>query len=62
MLDKIILGIKNNSVYQELNAYYGQSTVFSALGIERNENRQGACSLRFFQPLVADAERKDKLG
>ncbi len=39
MLDKIILGIKNNSVYQELNAYYGQSTVFSALGIERNENR-----------------------
>lgn len=42
MLDKIILGIKNSPVYQELNAYYGQSTVFSALGIERNENRHSA--------------------
>lgn len=42
MFDKSILGIKNSPVYQELNVYYGQSTVFSALGIERNENRHSA--------------------
>lgn len=37
-----ILKIKNNPVYQELKCYYGQSTIFSALGIERNENRHSA--------------------
>lgn len=42
MLEKRILRLKNNSVYQELKSYYGQSTVFSALGIERNENRHSA--------------------
>lgn len=42
MKEQTILGIKNNPIYQELNAYYSQSTVFSALGIERNENRHSA--------------------
>lgn len=42
MKEVTILRIKNNPVFQELNAYYGQSTVFSALGIERNENRHSA--------------------
>jgi hypothetical protein len=42
MLERSILRIKNNSVYQELKSYYSQSTIFSALGIERNENRHSA--------------------
>ena len=37
-----ILRIKSNPVYQELNAYYSQSTVFSTLGVERNENRHSS--------------------
>ena len=42
MLEKDILRIKNNPVYQELKSYYSRSTIFSALGIERNENRHSA--------------------
>ena len=42
MIEKSILKIKNNPVYQELKGYYGHSTIFSALGIERNENRHSA--------------------
>lgn len=41
-MEKSILRIKNNPVYQELKGYYSQSTIFSALGIERNENRHSA--------------------
>jgi hypothetical protein len=42
MLERKIIGIKNNPIYQELKNYYGRSTIFSALGIERNENRHSA--------------------
>ena len=42
MLERDILRIKNNPIYQELKGYYSQSTIFSALGIERNENRHSA--------------------
>ena len=42
MMERNILKIKNSPVYQELKGYYGQSTIFSALGIERNENRHSA--------------------
>ena len=42
MLESKILRIKNNPIYQQLKDYYCQSTVFSALGIERNENRHSA--------------------
>ena len=41
-MEKSILRIKNNPIYQELKGYYSQSTIFSALGIERNENRHSA--------------------
>ena len=41
-MERTILKIKNNPVYQELKAYYGQSTIFSTLGIERSENRHSA--------------------
>lgn len=37
-----ILNLYKTTAYQKLNAYYGQSTVFSVLGIERNENRHSA--------------------
>ena len=42
MLERDILRIKNNPIYQELKGYYSQSTIFSALGIERNESRHSA--------------------
>ena len=42
MLEKNILRIKNETIYQELKSYYSRSTIFSALGIERNENRHSA--------------------
>lgn len=37
-----ILELYKTNAYQKLNAYYGHSTVFNVLGIERNENRHSA--------------------
>ena len=39
---KQILNLYKTTAYQKLNAYYGQSTVFNVLGIERSENRHSA--------------------
>ena len=32
----------NNKTYQELKDYYGKTTIFNVLGIERNENRHSS--------------------
>ena len=37
-----ILAFCKTPVYQQLNAYYGQSTVFNVLRVERSENRHTA--------------------
>ena len=39
---KKVLDLQKTTAYQKLNAYYGQSTVFNVLGIERSENRHSA--------------------
>lgn len=49
-LQKTILRIKNSSVYQKLRNYYGQSTIFSALGIERKENIHSSFLCWLFDP------------
>lgn len=37
-----IIDFYNDSLYQELKAYYGKTTLFNILKIERNENRHSA--------------------
>lgn len=37
-----IISFYNNQTYQELKAYYGKTTLFNILKIERNENRHSA--------------------
>lgn len=37
-----IISFYNNELYQKLNAYYGKTTLFNILKIERNENRHSA--------------------
>lgn len=37
-----IIGFYNDPLYQELKAYYGKTTLFNILKIERNENRHSA--------------------
>lgn len=37
-----IIDFYNNPLYQELKAYYGKTTLFNVLKIERNENRHSA--------------------
>lgn len=41
-IEKQVLDLYKTTAYQKLNAYYGQSTVFNVLGIERSENRHSA--------------------
>ena len=41
-MENNILELYKTTTYQKLNAYYGQSTVFNILGIERSENRHSA--------------------
>ena len=41
-IEKQILDLYKTTAFQKLSAYYGQSTVFNVLGIERNENRHSA--------------------
>ncbi len=42
MTTDLILDLYKTTAYQKLNSYYGQSTVFSVLDIERSENRHSA--------------------
>ncbi|MDD7360080.1 MAG: PD-(D/E)XK nuclease family protein, partial [Mediterraneibacter faecis] len=37
-----ILKLVNSIEFQELNSYYNEKTLFSALNVERNENRHSA--------------------
>lgn len=37
-----ILNLINSIEFQELNSYYNEKTMFSALNVERNENRHSA--------------------
>ncbi len=37
-----IIKFYNDPLYQELKAYYGKTTLFNVLKIERNENRHSA--------------------
>lgn len=39
IIEKQVLNLYKTTAYQKLNAYYGQSTFFNVLGIERSENR-----------------------
>jgi hypothetical protein len=41
-INKQILGLFNDSNYQELKTYYGKTTVFNVFGIERSETRHSA--------------------
>lgn len=41
-INKQILGLYNDSNYQELKAYYGKTTIFNVFGIERSETRHSA--------------------
>lgn len=41
-IKELIISFYNNQMYQELKAYYGKTTLFNILKIERNENRQSA--------------------
>ena len=42
MIEELILALKKEKAYQELNAYYGQATPFSILRVERSENRHSS--------------------
>ena len=42
MIEELILALKKEKAYQELNAYYGQATPFSILSVERSENRHSS--------------------
>lgn len=50
IIEKQVLDLYKTTAYQRLNAYYGQRTVFSVLGIERNENRHSAFLEWLFNP------------
>lgn len=56
-LESTILSIYNSAEYQQLKEYYGKSTMFSALGIARSENRHSA-----FLAWLLDAAADHKLG
>lgn len=49
-IERKILELYRLPAYQKLNAYYGQSTVFNVLGVERNENRHSAFLAWFLNP------------
>ena len=46
----MILKFYKNQAFQRLNAYYGQSTVFDVLGVQRSENRHSAFLKWLFDP------------
>ena len=52
-----IIDFYNNPLYQELKAYYGKTTLFNVLKIERNENRHSA-----FLAWLLDANGSHRLG
>ena len=41
-INQKIVDMYNDKTYQELKDYYGKTTIFNVLGIERNENRHSA--------------------
>ena len=41
-INKKIMGLYNDPLYQELNEYYSKTTIFNILGIERSENRHSS--------------------
>lgn len=41
-INKEVMDLYNDPNYQELNEYYGKTTIFNILGIERNENRHSS--------------------
>ena len=45
IIEKQVLDLYKTTAYQKLDAYYGQSTLFNVLGIERSENRHGMAEL-----------------
>lgn len=49
-IERKILELYRLPAYQKLNAYYGQSTVFNVLGVERNENCHSAFLAWFLNP------------
>ncbi len=50
-----ILALQKMPAYQKLNAYYGQESLFSILGIERNENRHSAFLVWLLNPYASHA-------
>lgn len=65
MIEDLILALKKEKAYQELNAYYGQNTPFSILGVERSENRHSSFIHWLLSPSsshsLADAPLRDFL-
>lgn len=55
--ESTILKVYNSAEYQQLKEYYEKSTIFSALGIARNENRHSA-----FIAWMLNASADHKLG
>ncbi len=49
-IEEKILDLYKTSSFQKLNAYYGRSTVYSVLGIERSETRHSAFIAWLLQP------------
>ena len=54
--NKQILDMYNDSMYQELKAYYEKTTIFNVLGVERSETRHSAFQnlLYLFYPAADD--------
>ena len=60
-IENKILELYKTSTYQKLNAYYGQSTVFNILGIERNENRHSAFLAWLLNPVSSHGFKENPL-
>ena len=56
-----ILELYKTTKYQKLNAYYGQSTVFNILGIERSENRHSAFLAWLLNPISSHGLKENPL-
>ena len=56
-----ILELYKTTTYQKLNAYYGQSTVFNILGIERSENQHSAFLAWLLNPVSSHGLKENPL-
>ena len=45
-IQQMILDFYKSPEFQKLSAYYGQSTMFDVLGVQRSENRHSDCRYR----------------